>query len=413
MPLLMRYLLRSRCARAVLLPLLLAASSAAAQPAAPLTYQGALDRALAANPQIAAARVRSGVAMANRAVAGERLNPELHVEFEKETPTRAYGMAFPLELGGKRDRRIAVSDAGIRTGEAELAAVTAEVTAAVRRAYYSRVIAEQRQALLVDVQGIAVRARDAAQARFDAGDAPRIELVQAQLAVADAENQAAAARGTVAAARADLNALLGFPLDADTPLVTSLDAAPGLTADQAVARARAGNAEIAVLDRRLDEQRARIALARALQTPDITPEATLTRGAEPEFSTGWRAAVGITLPIFTTHKAGVQVEEATLAQLTLEREATVAKISGAVVSASALADAQRQQFVRYRDEILPQALELERMAEDAYRLGQTGISAYLQALQSTRDVRLRAIQAAADFESALADLEQAMGVPNR
>jgi len=396
-----------------MLPLLLAASSASAQPPALLTYQGALDRALAANPQIAAARLRNGVALANRAVAGERLNPELHVEFEKETPTRAYGMAFPIELGGKRDRRIAVGDAEIRTGEAELAAVTAEVTAAVRRAFYSRVLAEQRQALLADVQGIAVRARDAAQARFDAGDVPRIELVQAQLAVADAENQAVAARGTVAAARADLNALLAFPLDPVPPLDTALDAAPGLTADQAVARARAGNAEIVVLDRRLDEQRARIALAKALQTPDITPEATLTRGAEPEFSTGWRAAVAITLPIFTSHKAGVQVEEATLGQLTLEREAAVAKISGAVVSAAALADAQRQQYVRYRDEILPQALELERMAEDAYRLGQTGISAYLQALQSTRDVRLRSIQAASDFQSALADLEQAMGVPNR
>ena len=91
----------------------------------------------------------------------------------------------------------------------------------------------------------------------------------------------------------------------------------------------------------------------------------------------------------------------------------VVRISGAVVSAAALADAQRQQYVRYRDEIVPQAVELERMAEDAYRLGQTGISAYLQALQSTRDVRLRSIQAAADFQSALADLEQAIGVPNR
>ena len=42
------------------------------------------------------------------------------------------------------------------------------------------------------------------------------------------------------------------------------------------------------------------------------------------------------------------------------------------------------------------------MAEDSYRLGQTGIAAFLQALQATRDVRLRALQAAADFQRALA-----------
>ena len=82
-----------------------------------------------------------------------------------------------------------------------------------------------------------------------------------------------------------------------------------------------------------------------------------------------------------------------------------------MTAAAAVADAQRQQYVRYRDEILPQALEVERMAEDSYRLGQTGIAAYLQALQSTRDVRLRAIQSAADLQNALADLERAIGAP--
>jgi hypothetical protein len=74
---------------------------------------------------------------------------------------------------------------------------------------------------------------------------------------------------------------------------------------------------------------------------------------------------------------------------------------------------QRQQYLRYRDEIIPQAAELERMAEDSYRLGQTGINAYLQVLQASRDLRLRSIQSAADFQSALADLEQAIGAPIR
>ena len=95
--------------------------------------------------------------------------------------------------------------------------------------------------------------------------------------------------------------------------------------------------------------------------------------------------------------------------MTAEREAALARISGDVSAAVAIADAQRQQYVRYRDQILPQALEVERMAEDSYRLGQTNIAAYLQALQSTRDVRLRALQSAADLQTALADLDRAIG----
>jgi len=89
----------------------------------------------------------------------------------------------------------------------------------------------------------------------------------------------------------------------------------------------------------------------------------------------------------------------------------VTRITGAVTAAAAVAEAQRQQYIRYRDQIIPQALEVERMAEDSYRLGQTNIAAYLQALQSTRDVRLRALQAVADLQNALADLERAIGAP--
>jgi outer membrane protein, heavy metal efflux system len=121
--------------------------------------------------------------------------------------------------------------------------------------------------------------------------------------------------------------------------------------------------------------------------------------------------VAISIPILTTHAAGVRVEEASLAQLTSERDAALQRIAGEVAAAVAVADAHREQFARYRDEIVPQALDVERMAEDSYRLGQTGIAAYLQALQSTRDVRLRAIQSAADLQNAVADLERAIGAP--
>jgi cobalt-zinc-cadmium efflux system outer membrane protein len=377
----------------------------------PLTLEAAIERAMRANPTIAAARLRGGMASAGLGVARERLNPEARVEFERETPTESYSLLVPWEAGGKRSRRIAVANAALRTSEAELAQVIAETRASVRRAYYARLIAEARLTLLTELQDLSGRVRDAAQQRFDAGSVPRLEVLQAQLAVADLGNQVTAAAGTVTAARAQLNALLGLPIDAATPLSSTLDAPVTTLTYAALERARAANGELIVAERRLDEQRARLALARALQTPDITPEATLTHGNEPEFNFGWRAAVAVSVPLFTRHRAGVALEDATLKQLTAERDAVLARITGDVTAAIALADAQQQQYVRYRDEIIPQALEVERMAEDAFRLGQTGIAAFLQALQSTRDTRLRSLEAASGFHSALADLERAIGAP--
>jgi outer membrane protein, heavy metal efflux system len=404
------YPVRLPLATATLCVLVAIPPLAAQAPESPLTLDAALARAATFNLAIIAARSRRQADLASIAVAAERLNPEVHVEFEREAPTRAYGFAVPWETAGKRARRIAVGQAALQTGEAEVARTELEVRAGVRRAYFARVIAESRLTLLDDLRSIATRARDAAQQRFDAGSAPRLEVLQAQLALSQAENEALAVRGEATAARAALNALLALPLSAPTPLSPPVDGAAGMSTESALARAATSNGELLVIDKRIQEQRARIALAHALQSPDVTPDFTITRG-QPEFSTGWRAAVGISVPVFTTHRAGVQLEEATLAQIERERAAVASRIAGEVTAAVAIAETQRELYLRYRDDILPQAIEVERIAEDAYRLGQTGIAALLQALQATRSARLQSVQAAAALQAALSDLERAMGVP--
>lgn len=378
-------------------------------PAAPLTLDGAFERALNANPTIAAARYRQAIDVANIAVAGERPNPDVHAEIEKETPKQSFGIAVPLELGGKRSRRIAVAEATLQVGQAELARTIVDIRTQVRRAYFDRLVVEARLALLEDLRLLSSRARDAAQARFDVGSAPQLELLQAQLALAQAENEATAAQATALAARIALNALLGLPPDAPVTLATGLEYATVIAPAVALDRAQKANTELAVLDRQIAEQQARIALARALRTPDITPDVTVVRDSQPEFMYGWRVAAAATIPIFTSHRAQVQVEQTTLTQLSAQRLALLARITGEVTAASTIAEGQRLAYLRYRDEILPLAVDVERMAEDSYRLGQTGITALLQSLQATRDMRLRSLQTAQDYQNALGELERVIG----
>lgn len=395
-----------------LLPLVFAAPAAAqVTPDNALTLQAALDRALAANPTIAAARLTSAIHLAGRALAGERPNPEATVEFEKETPKQAYGFALPLELGGKRAKRIAVSEATIHAGEAELTATIAQVRNEVRRAYYEVLVAEARLLVLRELRDLSQRVRDTAQARFDAGDAPRLEVLQASLVLAAAENETIAVQGVSVAARTRLNALIGQPLDTSQRLSTSLDAGGPVEVDAALNLARTGSATLALLDRQIEQQRARLALAHALRTPDLVPTATLTHDAEPEFTYGWRAGLAITVPIFTTHSAGVAVEQTTLDQLMAQRQAAVQRMTGEVTAAAAAAEAHRQTYIRYRDLILPQAQQVEQLAQDSYQLGQTGIASLLQSLQASRDLRLRSLDAVSELQAAIADLEQAIGAP--
>src|SRR5438876_9786795 len=139
---------------------------APAAQAAPLTLDQAFALAAANNRTITAARLRRAVDQAGINVARERPNPDLRYEQSKETPHESLTAAQLVELGGKRGRRITVARAVARIGGAELARTLADVRAQVRRSYYGLASAQARVTIALDLQALAGRARDAAQARF-------------------------------------------------------------------------------------------------------------------------------------------------------------------------------------------------------------------------------------------------------
>jgi cobalt-zinc-cadmium efflux system outer membrane protein len=386
-------------------------STADASGAATLSLQQAIELALAANRALAAARLARPIARANVAVAAERPNPDLLLEKLRETPHEAATLSLPIETAGKRQRRIDAAEAEAASGEADLARTTAGIRNRVRRAFYALLAGQRRLAEQEALLQLAQRAARAAADRFAAGAAPRLESLQAELGAVQANNETESARAVLVAARSDLDTLIGRPPGEAVVAAADLAAGEVPAAGAAIARALAGSSELALLDRRIAAQAAKVALARAQQVPNPTVQGAVTHDSPPDFVWGWRAGLAVTLPIFTRHHAAVEVEEATLAQLKGEREANVAQIAGSVTAAVAQAAAARDQALRYRDDILPRAAEVQELAQESYRAGETGLVALLQALQGTRDLRLRAVQAGLDYQAALADLEQALGAP--
>lgn len=385
------------------------AQSASGVPASPLSFAQAIARALEANRTFAAARARRAVDAGGVAVAGQRPNPEITFEDERETPRVGVGASIPIEVAGKRARRIGVAQAVLAVTDADLARAGVELRASVRRAYFQQVAASRRVAVAQDLELLATRARDAAQERYSTGAAPRLEALQARLAWVQAQNETSSARGELVAARATLNALLAFPIDAPTELSDPLEAGPMPAAESLTALALATNSELQVLSREVDAARARVALAEAQRRPDPSVQGTATFSSPPEFAYGWRFGFTIALPILTTGRPEVAVAQATLAQAITARDAFAAELAGDVASAVARATAARRAVDRYQQEILPASLEVEAMAQESYRSGQTGLAALLQMVQAARTLRLNALQAGLDYQLALADLERAMG----
>lgn len=391
--------------------LVVALESALAQTDAPrtLTLAEATQRAVASSPALAAARLQRPIDLAGIAVAGERPNPDISYEAAKETPRQSIGANLPVELGGKRHHRIEVARATVAVGEAELVRTVIDVRREVRRVYFEAVAASQRAQMADDLRGLGQRARDAANVRVTAGDVPRSDLTLSDLALANAESDVISAHGEADAALIELNTLMGQPPGARWTLSDPLSTGAPITSEQASELAARANVELQLVDRQIDEQMARVDLAKAMTVPDVSVGGAFTYDAEPEFRYGWRVTGGVTIPVFTSHKAGVTVEQATLARLRQEREAIAARIAGGISAALSRATAARDQLTRYQSVILPLALEAERQAQAAYTGGQMSLPLLVQALITARETRQRGLQAGLDYQHALSDLERAIG----
>jgi cobalt-zinc-cadmium efflux system outer membrane protein len=123
--------------------------------------------------------------------------------------------------------------------------------------------------------------------------------------------------------------------------------------------------------------------------------------------------VTVPLPLFNRSRGEIAHSNALIEQLTAERTAARQRISAEIGQASLRLETARQQVNFYETRLLPEAVRVSEMALEAYRAGQTGIVPVVDAQRNFTEVRQGYLQALFDYQSALADLEQAAGVTLR
>jgi outer membrane protein TolC len=282
----------------------------------------------------------------------------------------------------------------------------------VRAAYFNILLARNNVDLGQQALDQAKELADIAQARFEAGDIAQFEVLQANLAVSRATNDLGRLENAELVAGATLNQLLNRPADAPLDLRDTLfgKLAPISTLDL-IQRALIQNVELRTAEQQIATEESRLRLARAQRVPDLT----LQPGLEYFDSLypgrpGFNMQVTVPLPIFNRQKGEIQKSSATLDQLRAEREAARQRISSEIGRAALSLESARQQVDFYETKLLPDAERVRQMAIESYRAGQTGILSVIDATRNARDVRQAYLQALFDYQSALADLEQAAGV---
>lgn len=390
-------------------------STNAQQTASGLSFEDVFTLAARDNLQIRAARLRSIVAGTNILIAGQRPNPEFITSYTRSEPRMNYSISQPIEMGGKRARRLDVARGEARLAELDVENALRTLRRDTRVAYFNLALA--RDTLGLGRQGVeqAQRLADIAQARFEAGDIAQFEVLQARLAVSRAENDLARLENVERIARAGLNLLLNRTPETSLDLRETLfvPRSPVNTA-QLTERALTLNVELRAAEEQIRTEQSRLRLARAGRVPDLLLEPGI-ESIDPALPNnyGFKMQVTVPLPIFNRSRGEIARSNALIEQLTAEREAARQRITSEIGQASLRLETARQQVNFYETRLLPEAVRVSEMALEAYRAGQTGILPVVDAQRNFTEVRQGYLQALFDYQSALADLEQAAGVTLR
>jgi cobalt-zinc-cadmium efflux system outer membrane protein len=385
---------------------------ASSTPARRLTLQEALALADRQNLDIAAARLRRMVSLAGITIAGERPNPTVSFGATRDTPHESLFFDLPVELGGKRSTRMEQAKQEVSLTEVEISTVGRQVRHDVRDAFFAAVLGASivdQQAKLVE---LATKLRDIAKSRFDAGDVPQLEVMQADLELARAQADLEVARQEAKIVFGKLAALLNEPAGTTWELVTPLDTMPeqmGLL--DLISRATGANPELQHLAQELKVEQARQKAFQAERVPELTLEGGADFNSPPDFKVGARGQLTVGIPVFTRMQGELAQSAATQKLIEGETLATQRSVAGDVEVAFNEFNARVTEVRLYRETVIPAGRKLEDLAEQSYGAGRTSILAVLDAQRNVQQNERDYLQSLFELQQAFAELEQIVGVP--
>lgn len=390
-------------------------------------------RALTANAEISAARLDIERGRARLRQAGLLPNPSLDFEHTtgrltdvRDEGETSIGIAIPIELGGKRGRRIDLAKAELAAAEAEVADRERRLIRDVRTAYVEALAALRELETLERLSNLDLQTTRIVEIRVKEGDAAPIELNLLQAEVDRLRARRALVEGRLESAMLRLRSVAGMPLeellqlreDLTAPLINEQ---PG-TLEEAIEIALRTRPDVQLA--RLNEEvaKAGLRLARAQSTPDLTAFAKYSQERSAFDNTPVGSifdkdklvtfGVSISIPIFNRNQ-GAKAEAATaITQAQRRREFAEQVVRAEVASAFARYQAAQRAIDRFEKGVIARSTENIRIFREAYNLGEYRITDLVNEQRRLVDSQREFTEALAERYRALADLQAAIGVLN-
>jgi outer membrane protein TolC len=326
-----------------------------------------------------------------------------------------FSVSQALPGAGKRALRTSVAESNVDQAKADLEQVRLEVRVRARKAFDDLLRADDDIRIHQQHVAIGRQAIEAARIKYAAGKVSQQDILKAQVALTALAEHMIRFDHDAELARARLNTLLGrdpgAPLNVqgDYAVLVSLPSAQKLE-EMALDSRPDLIAAAKVAERSHKEQ----ALARKAYVPDFMVSAGyMLMPAGSNMRNNYMVEGSMNLPWLNRRKHDAEIAEAAAqateqdAELAALRNAAFGQIQEALVEAQA---AQRLARM-YHDELRPQAESTLQSSVIAYENEKTDFLDLLDSQMTVINVDLAWLDAAADFDTRLADLELATGAP--
>lgn len=389
-------------------------------------------RALASNGELAAARLDIERARARRRQAGLRPNPTVDFEqttgrFTGSTGDRetSIGVSIPLEVGGKRGRRIELARAELEAAEAEVADRERRLTNEVRSTHAEALAALRELQITENLNDIDLQTTRFVQARVNEGETAPIELNLLRVEVDRLRSRRALVEGRLQAALLKLKSLTGISLaeqlrlreDLATPVLPP----PPASLDAAIEIALRMRPDLRLA--RLTEEVAQAGwrLAGAEGVPDVTPFTKYTTsrsvfdetpaGAFVDRGSSLSFGVSVGIPVFNRNQGAKAEATLAISQARKRREFLEQVVRSEVASAYARYEAARFAVQIYNRGVVDRSNENIRAIRAAYEIGEFKITDLLTEQRRLVDSQREFTEALTEQYRSLADLNAAIGAP--
>lgn len=377
--------------------------------AEPLTLEQAVERAVAAAPEVAATQASIDAARASARQASFRLNPTVAVEAENLAGTGNYSVleqpevsvtySQTIERGGKRAARTAYAVRGVELAESQARLARLQIGKQVQRAFIDTQIAdqlvwiaEQRLATEKALRTEALRRVRGYKDPLFVETAASARVTAAELALDEANARAASARNLLAS----YWGASGAGLDVAKGIVRQPASGDLAAADAAVREATLARASAEVV---IEQSRAK-------------PDYTVSGGARFLRETNDVALVaGVSFPLGRFDRNQGNIERAQAERRRLEAEAEVDRLARLrrLTSLRAQAEAASRRADGLIEKVYPQAQKTLAQVREGYNRGGFRFSDIQAAADAIIEVQQQWVEAMTAWRDAQSEIDRLTG----